>query len=59
MKKVALTGSHLRFRKSFGTMTKFVEVPNLIQLQSSSYKKFLQKDTPPGKEGKYRPPGHF
>ena len=49
MKKISLTGSHLRFRKSFGTMTKFVEVPNLIQLQNSSYKKFLQKDVPPEK----------
>ena len=49
MKKLSLTGSHLRFRKSFGTMTKFVEVPNLIQLQNSSYEKFLQKNIPPEK----------
>ena len=49
MKKLSLTGSNLRFRKSFGTMTKFVEVPNLIQLQKSSYEKFLQKNVLPGK----------
>ena len=49
MKKLSLTGSNLRFRKSFGTMTKFVEVPNLIQLQNSSYEKFLQRNIPPGK----------
>ncbi len=49
MKKQSLTGSHLRFRKSFGTMKRFVEVPNLIHLQSSSYQKFLQKDVPPEK----------
>ena len=49
MKKVSLTGSNLRFRKSFGTMTKSVEVPNLIQLQNFSYEKFLQKNVPPAK----------
>ena len=30
-------------------MTKFVEVPNLIQLQNSSYEKFLQSNIPSGK----------
>ncbi len=49
MKKRFLTGSHLRFRKSFGSTRKFVDVPNLIHLQSHSYKKFLQKDVPPEK----------
>ena len=49
MKKQSLTGSHLRFRKSFGTMIKSVEVPNLIHLQKSSYEKFLQKDVSPEK----------
>ena len=49
MKRQSLTGSNLRFRKSFGSMKKFVEVPNLIHLQSSSYQKFLQKDIPPEK----------
>ena len=49
MKKQSLTGSNLRFRKSFGSMKKFVEVPNLIHLQSSSYQKFLQKDISPEK----------
>ena len=49
MKKRSLTGSHLRFRKSFGSMKKSVEIPNLINLQSSSYQKFLQKDVPPEK----------
>ena len=49
MKKISLTGSNLRFRKSFGTMKKSVEVPNLIQLQNSSYEKFLQRNIPAGK----------
>ena len=42
-----LTGSKLRFRKSFGTITKPVHVPNLIQLQKSSYERFLQTNTSP------------
>ena len=49
MKKQSLTGSKLRFRKSFGTMKKSVEVPNLIHLQRSSYEKFLQKNVSPEK----------
>ena len=44
MKKQSLTGSNLRLRKSFGSSQKFVEIPNLIQLQKSSYKQFLQED---------------
>ena len=49
MKKQTLTGSNLRFRKSFGSMKQSVEVPNLIKLQRSSYEKFLQQDIPPDK----------
>ena len=49
MKKESLTGSKLRFRKSFGNAAKSVEVPNLIQLQSFSYERFLQRDIPPEK----------
>ena len=49
MKKLSLTGSHLRFRKSFGSMKVPVEVPNLINLQKDSYEKFLQKDVPSDK----------
>ncbi len=49
MKKNSITGSNLRFRKSFGTMKTPIEIPNLINLQKSSYKKFLQEDVPPDK----------
>ena len=49
MKKESLTGSKLRFRKSFGSTVKPVEVPNLIQLQSFSYERFLQRNIPPEK----------
>ena len=49
MAKHTLTGSKLRFRKSFGAITKPVNVPNLIQLQKSSYERFLQKNIVPEK----------
>ena len=49
MLKQALTGSNLRFRKSFGSITKPVNVPNLIQMQKSSYERFLQKNILPEK----------
>ena len=49
MRKQSLTGSRLRFRKSFGSMKESVDVPNLIQLQSASYERFLQRNTPPDK----------
>ena len=49
MAKQTLTGSKLRFRKSFGAITKPVDVPNLIQLQKSSYERFLQKNISPEK----------
>ena len=47
--KSAVTGSHLRFRKSFGRTRVSVEIPNLITLQNTSYKNFLQQDTDPEK----------
>ena len=49
MKQKSLTGSKLRFRKSFGVTGQSVKVPNLIQLQKVSYDKFLQRDVPPEK----------
>lgn len=49
MKKVNITGSNLRLRKSFGTMKASVDIPNLINLQKSSYEKFLQQDITPEK----------
>ena len=49
MAKQVLTGSKLRFRKSFGAIAKPVDVPNLIKLQKSSYERFLQKNISPNK----------
>ncbi len=35
-----------RIRKSFGRIPEVVQMPNLIEVQKSSYDQFLQKDTP-------------
>lgn len=37
-----------RLRKSFAKIKEIVEKPHLIEMQSRSYEKFLQKGTPPG-----------
>ncbi len=39
--------SNFRYRRSLGRVRQIVEVPNLIDIQKSSYDKFLQKDVPP------------
>jgi len=39
--------SNFRYRRSLGRVRQIVEVPNLIDIQKSSYDKFLQKDLPP------------
>ncbi|MDE2700611.1 MAG: hypothetical protein OXI23_17200, partial [Gemmatimonadota bacterium] len=35
-------------RKSYGTLTSAIEMPNLLDIQLDSYDWFLQKDVPPG-----------
>lgn len=35
-----------RFRKNFGKISEIAPIPNLIELQKSSYQAFLQMDTP-------------
>jgi len=32
------------FRKNFGRVKKFLDIPNLIEIQTRSYEKFLQQD---------------
>jgi DNA-directed RNA polymerase subunit beta len=39
--------SNFRVRKHLGQVRKIIEVPNLIDIQKSSYEKFLQQATPP------------
>ena len=36
-----------RIRKSFGRIPKVVEIPNLLKIQTESYRKFVQDETPP------------
>ena len=42
-----VTASNLRVRKSFAKNKQVIEIPNLIELQKSSYESFLQKDVDP------------
>ncbi|MGV8057407.1 MAG: DNA-directed RNA polymerase subunit beta [Smithellaceae bacterium] len=35
------------FRRNFGRVKKALDIPNLIEIQTQSYEKFLQKDLPP------------
>lgn len=44
---VPVTASNLRVRKSFAKNKQVIEIPNLIELQKSSYEGFLQKDVDP------------
>jgi DNA-directed RNA polymerase subunit beta len=36
-----------RIRKTFGRIPEVIEMPNLIEVQRSSYEKFLQMDVRP------------
>jgi len=38
-----------KFRKNFGRVKKILDIPNLIEIQTTSYEKFLQKDLAPAK----------
>src|SRR5690554_5251544 len=40
-----------RVRKNFGTIKAATEMPNLIEVQKTSYDAFLMKDTPPDQRG--------
>lgn len=37
------------FRRNYGRVKKRLDIPNLIEIQTRSYEKFLQKDLPPAK----------
>ncbi|MBI3185068.1 MAG: DNA-directed RNA polymerase subunit beta [Myxococcales bacterium] len=41
--------NNFRVRKTFGRISKVIEIPNLINIQKQSYEKFLQADVPPEK----------
>jgi DNA-directed RNA polymerase subunit beta len=44
MSTTPITASNLRVRKSFAKNKQVIDIPNLIELQKSSYEAFLQKD---------------
>jgi DNA-directed RNA polymerase subunit beta len=46
-----ITASNLRIRKSFAKNNQVIDIPNLIELQKSSYEAFLQKDVDPDRRG--------
>jgi DNA-directed RNA polymerase subunit beta len=47
------------FRKFFGRIRKIVDIPNLIDIQTMSYEKFLQKDVELDKRGNFGLQGAF
>jgi len=47
------------FRKFFGRIRKIVDIPNLIDIQTMSYEKFLQKDVEPDARGNFGLQGAF
>jgi DNA-directed RNA polymerase subunit beta len=46
-----ITASNLRIRKTFSKNNQVIDIPNLIELQKSSYEAFLQKDMDPDRRG--------
>ncbi len=51
MDKTPVTASNLRIRKSFAKNKQVIDIPNLIELQKSSYEAFLQKDVDADRRG--------
>ncbi len=51
MSTTQITASNLRIRKSFAKNKQVIDIPNLIELQKSSYEAFLQKDVDPDRRG--------
>lgn len=51
MGNTPITASNLRIRKSYAKNKQVIDIPNLIELQKSSYEAFLQKDVDIDKRG--------
>jgi DNA-directed RNA polymerase subunit beta len=47
------------FRKNFGRIRRILDIPNLIDIQTDSYQKFLQQEINPDKRGNYGLQGAF
>ncbi len=46
-------------RKNFGRIRRILDIPNLIDIQTDSYRKFLQQEIDPDKRGNYGLQGAF
>ena len=46
-----VTASNIRMRKSFSKNSVAIDIPSLIEMQKSSYEKFLQKNVDPDRRG--------
>lgn len=51
MNQTPITASNIRVRKSFAKNKQLIDIPNLIELQKSSYEAFLQKEMDPDRRG--------
>ena len=51
MPTVPVTASNVRVRKSFSKNDVPIDIPNLIEMQKSSYEKFLQQNMDPDRRG--------
>jgi len=51
MGTIPITASNLRIRKSYAKNKQVIDIPNLIELQKSSYESFLQRDMDPDRRG--------
>jgi DNA-directed RNA polymerase subunit beta len=47
------------FRKNFGRIRRILDIPNLIDIQTDSYRKFLQEEIDPEKKGDFGLQGAF
>jgi DNA-directed RNA polymerase subunit beta len=47
------------FRKNFGRIRRILDIPNLIDIQTDSYRKFLQEEINPDQRGNYGLQGAF
>lgn len=51
MGNTPVTASNVRLRHSFAKNKELIEIPNLIELQKSSYESFIQKEMDPDRRG--------
>ena len=54
-----LTAHNYRYRRRYGKIPKIIDIPNLIQMQKESYRRFLQAETSPEKREDFGLQGVF